>query len=117
MSDEFIKIATSEISDDISQIESILESCQNDSDIKQNAGKFQKYTHKIKGLAPMMGKEELGSLSSLLDELMKKFIQGENYDGIFDILSKTIPAMKNSIIEPEHDLTSITNQIKNILSK
>jgi len=117
MSDEFIKIATNEINDDISQMEHNLESCRNDDDIKLNADKFQKHTHKIKGLAPMMGKEELGNLSSLLDELFKKSIQGEHFDGILEILFETIPAMKNSVRKPDYDLGSIINQIKNILSK
>jgi HPt (histidine-containing phosphotransfer) domain-containing protein len=117
MSDEFFKIATNEINDDISQMEHILESCINDETIKLNAEKFQKHTHKIKGLAPMMGKEELGSISALLDEIFKKFIQGEHFDGIFEVLLATIPAMKDSVMDAKYDLGSITNQVKNILSK
>ena len=64
MSDEFISLATKEINDEISEIETILNSCKNDDDVNQNSTQLQKHTHKIKGLAPMMGKEELGELSS-----------------------------------------------------
>jgi len=117
MSDEFIKIATNEILDDVSQMAHILESCKDDDDVKLNAGHFQKSTHKIKGLAPMMGKEELGNLSALLDELFKKFIQGDHFDGIFDALLGIIPAMKNSVTEPKYNVGSIIDQVKNILSK
>ncbi|MCJ8307268.1 MAG: hypothetical protein MJK05_09560 [Nitrosopumilus sp.] len=51
MSDEFIKLATKEINDAISELQQIMITCQNDSDISSNADEFQKHTHKIKGLA------------------------------------------------------------------
>jgi len=77
MSDEFLTIATKEINDEITGLENILNLCENNDDVYQNANKFQKHTHKIKGLAPMMGKEEIGSLSSLLDGMLKKMIEGK----------------------------------------
>jgi len=117
MSDEFIKIATNEIHDDISQISHILESCKSDIDVRLNAVHFQRHTHKIKGLAPMMGKEELGNLTALLDELFKKSIRGAHFDGVFDVLLTIMPAMKDSVIEPTYDMRSIIDQVKNILSK
>ena len=116
MSDEFITIATKEINDEIANLENILNSCENDDDIYQNAIKFQKHTHKIKGLAPMMGKEELGSFSAILDSIFKKMIDGITIDGIFNDITDSISLMKKSMSEPECDLTEIKNRISQILN-
>ncbi len=116
MPDEFIKVATEEINDEITNLENISNFCINDDDVYQNANKFQKHTHKIKGLAPMMGKEELGGLSSLLDGMLKKTIEGKKIEGIFDILTESLHYMKNSMIEPNCDFTQINNKIKQLLS-
>jgi len=116
MSDEFIKIATEEINAEISELEKIFSKCQNDADVLLNADTFQKSTHKIKGLAPMMGKEELGALSALLDAVFKKMIEGRQVQGIFNILIDSFGSMKNSMTEPEVDLNPITDKIKQILS-
>ena len=111
MSDEFIAVATREVTDDINSIENILKLCTNDVDIFQNASKFQKHTHKIKGLAPMMGKESLGNLSSSLDDLFKKIIDGENIYGIFNLLVDSIIHMKKSMNETDYDFSSINERM------
>ncbi len=116
MSDEFITIATKEINDEIAGLEKILNTCTNNDNVYQNASDFQKHTHKIKGLAPMMGKEELGGLSSQLDIILKKTIEGKKIEGIFDILTESIYYMKNSMIESYCDLSKINNKIKQLLS-
>jgi len=115
MSDEFITIATKEINDEITGLENILNICVNDDDVYQNSDKFQKHTHKIKGLAPMMGKEELGGLSSLLDAMLKKSIEGKKFGGIFDILTESFDLMKNSMNTTNSDLSQINNKIKQLL--
>ena len=112
MSDEFIAVATKEITADINSIENILESCSTDSDIFQNSSKFQKHTHKIKGLAPMMGKESLGDFSSTLDDLFKKMMSGTNFEDIFPIISQSLIAMKTSMGEPEFNFDKINDKIK-----
>jgi chemotaxis protein histidine kinase CheA len=111
MSDEFLKIATKEINEDIIELEKTLFSCKNDTDVISNASQFQKYTHKIKGLAPMMGKENLGDLSSSLDSIFKKLLDASKVEGIFNILNDVIPAMKLVMIEPNYDLTEIKQKI------
>ncbi len=116
MSDEFITIATNEINDEISELEKILNICTNNDDANQNAKEFQKHTHKIKGLAPMMGKEELGGVSALLDDMLKKAIEGKKIEGIFDILTESLRLMRNSMNEPNCDLSQINNKIKMLLS-
>ena len=116
MPDEFIKVATEEINDEITNLENILNFCTNNDDVFQNANNFQKHTHKIKGLAPMMGKEELGILSSMLDGILKEMIQGKKNGGIFDILTESLFYMKNSMNESNCDLSQINNKIKQLLS-
>jgi len=116
VSDEFITVATEEINDDISNLENILHFCRNNDDVYQNANELQKHTHKIKGLAPMMGKEELGILSSMLDGLLKEMIEGKKNEGIFNILSESLIYMKNSMNETNYDLSQINNKIKQFLS-
>ena len=116
MSDEFIKIATKEINDEISELDKILSTCQNDANVFSGANKFQKHTHKIKGLAPMMGKEELGSFSAILDLMLKKMIDGVIIDGVFDVLCDSISSMKQHMSEPDYNLTEIKIKISQILN-
>lgn len=114
MSDEFLAVATKEITDDLDSIENILKLCTNDIDIFQNASKFQKHTHKIKGLAPMMGKEPLGDLSSSLDSIFKKIADGDNVDGIFNLMQDCIIHMKKSMNELDYDFSQINEKIKQL---
>ncbi len=116
MSDEFIKIATEEINEEISELDQLLSTCQNDADVFSSADKFQKHTHKIKGLAPMMGKEELGSFSAILDSIQKKMIDGIAINGIFNDMTASISLMKKSMSEPDCDLAEIKNRISQILN-
>ena len=51
MSDEFLKVATSEINAEIFAINNVLSSYHTSLDVSANATKIQKSTHKIKGLA------------------------------------------------------------------
>ena len=73
---------------------------------------YQKYTHKIKGLAPMMGKESLGDLSSSLDNIFKKIVDGENVDGVFNLMQECIIHMKKSMNELDYDFSQINEKIK-----
>jgi len=116
MSDEFLKIATAEINGEISEIQNILNSCHHNLDVSVNAAKIQKSTHKIKGLAPMMGKEELGSLSSLLDSVLKKIMDGAIIDEIFESLIDAVDEMKNSMTNSNYNLDEIKQRISKIIS-
>jgi len=116
MSDEFIKIATKEINEEISELDQLLSACQNDADVFSSADKFQKHTHKIKGLAPMMGKEELGSFSALLDSILRKMMNGATINDIFNDMIDSISLMKKSMSEPDCDFTEIKHKISQILN-
>ncbi len=116
MSDEFIKIATNEINEEISELDQLLSACQNDADVFSSADKFQKHTHKIKGLAPMMGKEELGSFSALLDSILRKMMNGATINDIFNDMIDSISLMKKSMSEPDYNLAEIKIRISQILN-
>ena len=116
MSDEFLKVATAEINNEISEIQNILNSCQSSLDVSANAVKIQKSTHKIKGLAPMMGKEDLGSLSALLDSLLKKTMNGIIVDEILESLIIAADEMKKSMTYPNYNLDKIKQRISNLSS-
>ena len=116
MSDEFLKIATAEINDEISEIQNILHFCHSRLDISTNAAKIQKSTHKIKGLAPMMGKEEVGSLSSLLDSVLKKIMDGAIIDEILESLIDAVAEMKNSMTNSDYNLDKTKQRISKLIS-
>jgi chemotaxis protein histidine kinase CheA len=116
MSDEFIKVATREIKDELSGITTILGSCSNDDDISKNSDKIEQHMHKIKGLAPMMGKENVGRLAKSLDFILKKIVSGKKIDGFYEPLCVSIEQMSMAM-ERFHDLNEIQNNISNITSK
>ncbi len=116
MSDEFIKIATAEINEEIQAISSILKSCTGNDDVYQNSKDLQSHTHKIKGLAPMMGQEELGAICSTLDAILKQINDGKKVKGIFDILNETLPHMENSMNKSDYNMSDISEKITNFSS-
>jgi len=116
MSKEFLKIATDEINNEISQIQNVVSSCLTSHELCKNAAQIQKSTHKIKGLAPMMGKEELGILSGLLDSVFKKISDIAITDEMFDLLKNAVSEMKNSMIYNDYDLDEIKQKISQMSS-
>lgn len=114
MSDEFLKVASKEINDDLYELEQILSSCHADADVISNLDKFQKPIHKIKGLAPMMNKKDLGDLSSSLDAIFKQISNESPVENIFNILNDIIPNLKFVMLEPNYDLTMIKQRISDI---
>jgi len=112
-----ILVATQEIRDDVLGMSNIMNSCQNDINVYDVAAELKKHTHKIKGLSPMMEKEDLGNLSASLDLMLKKIVEGNKIEGVFDILTKSLPAMNLSLDNSPNDQDLITSHIKDILSK
>ena len=112
MSDEFIKVATKEIREEILGIGDILKSCHEDENISKNSENLQKHTHKIKGLAPMMGKSSMGILASVLDDILKQIMVGKRPSGIFDLMmvsyEKMVQNMKDNL-----DLGPQIEKVKN----
>lgn len=117
MSDEFIKVATKEINDEIASINTILKYCSSDTDVIQNSKAIEAHIHKIKGLAPMMGKPNIGKIATLNDSLLNHVIDGANIEGIFSILSESIIFMKNSMNNSNQNMSKIKQKIETKYSK
>lgn len=118
MSDEFIKMATDEINEEITQLLSILDTCHNDSDVSNNSENLEQHLHKIKGLAPMMGKSHLGNLAAFFDSILKQVNAGKQIDGIFDALKESLSAMNNAMTDSDVFLDQLQTKIsKNISNR
>lgn len=115
MSDEFLDVATREINEELCGLDSLLATCKNDQDVVMVFPKCQKHTHKIMGLAPMMGKESLGKIAKSLDSLFKKYAD-VGIEGIFSLLSEMLPFMRSLMIEPESDSEKVNEKISKIES-
>lgn len=115
MSDEFIKLATKEINEEILGIEHILNSCSDDAKVFQNSERLQKHTHKIKGLAPMMGKGSMGSLATVLDDILKQIMVGKTPQGIFDVLTLSCEKLMHNMSD-DSDLEPAIEKAKNLQS-
>lgn len=116
ISDEFIKVATEEINEELSNISKILDVSQGDDDILKNSSKIEKHMHNIKGLAPMMGEKNIGNLAKHLDSILKKIMSGTKVDGIFEPLCTSVEQMRMNMDKP-HEMQDIQRQVSNIALK
>lgn len=111
MSDEFLRVATMEIKEDLDEVAKILALCNSDSDVSRMAEDLEKKMHKIKGLAPMMGKKEVGNLASLSDDLLKKTILGTRLEDILKTLAESNSAMINLMNNSKTDAKTLYKKI------
>jgi len=95
MTDEFVKVSEKEINEELEGISKILDSCKNDNEIKEKCQEIKNHLHKIKGLAPMMGKKGISEIASINDSLLKKILEDNMIDGIFETISESNQLMKN----------------------
>ena len=112
MSDEFLRVATKEINEELDSISIILKSCLTDEDSTKNSSSIEKHIHKIKGLAPMMEKTEVGAVAALLDSLLKHVIDGTNITGLNQILKDSHQNMIKSMNAEGNDCNSIIKHIQ-----
>ncbi len=97
MSEEFIRVATKEINEETGSIAEILKSCNDNSSAIKKASLIEKHIHKIKGLAPMMEKGEMGEIAAMIDKIIKHVIEGNDLDGVYEILLESNKFMKDSM--------------------
>ena len=116
MSEEFFKVAKLEINQELKEIKVILKSCLDDADVAKNSNDLEQHMHKIKGLAPMMGKEDVGSLAKTLDLILKKLVIGKKINGFIGPLNSSIDQMIFAM-DKQCDLSSIQKQISDISLK
>jgi len=112
LSDEFSEQATKEINEELEHNSQILKSCQNDEDISNKCPEIEKHLHKIKGLAPMMGQKKIGELASLNDELIKKILEGEKIEGIFETIKQSNKLMKDLMRDSTVEIDDLKQTIK-----
>jgi len=117
MSDEFIKVATQEIREEIASIKKILRTCDDDSSVSKNSTSIEKHIHKIKGLAPMMGKEQIGEIATLNDVLLNHILEGKHLDGIYSILCDSNLFMEKSIQNSDINSKKLKQKIETNYSK
>lgn len=111
MSEEFLRVAKQEVSDDIAEIGNLLKECFDDSSISQNAVKIEKHIHKLKGLAPMMGQTEIGDIAAAIDTLLKLVISGKSIPDVFQTIKKSQQFMLNAINDVKSDYDSLKNDL------
>ena len=94
MSDNFLKIARQEIQEELDGLKQILLQCKNDTDISNSGNKIEKHLHKIKGLAPMMGQNDVGEIAKLNDAILKHVIENGMLSGAYQIISESLHIMQ-----------------------
>lgn len=95
MHDEFIKIARQEIQTELNGLTAIITLCNNDEQIFLNSKEIEGHLHKIKGLAPMMGQENVGEIAKISDTVMKHIIEHGALTGSYKFIVESIENMKN----------------------
>lgn len=112
MSEEFNRVATKEVNEEIDAIDKILKSCKDDPSATKKASLIEKHTHKIKGLAPMMGKEGIGEIAAMTDKILKHVIDGHDLEGVYDILLESIMFMKNNMDGSDSNLIELKQKFE-----
>jgi len=112
MSDEFIRVATKEINEEIDSVDEILKSCNNNSSAIKKASLIEKHFHKIKGLAPMMGKGDIGEIAAMNDKILKHVIEGNDLNGVYEILLESNKFMKDSMEGANSNMHQLKQKIE-----
>jgi len=112
MSDEFIRVATKEINEEIDSVAEILKSCNNNSSVIKKASLIEKHFHKIKGLAPMMGKGDIGEIAAMTDKILNHVIEGNDLNGVYEILLESNKFMKDSMEGSNSNMHQLKQKIE-----
>lgn len=112
-------MAKEEVSQDIDEIGNLLNHCSNDDDVTKHASDIEKHVHKIKGLAPMMGQDQIGNIALLVDKILKAVLSGKTIPGTHHAITQSYGFMK-SVIDgnvANYDLlySEITQSYKDLL--
>ena len=94
MSDNFLKIARQEIQAELDSLQRILIQCNDDKDISNNGNKIEKHLHKIKGLAPMMGQNNVGEIAKINDSIIRHIIENGTQNGTYQVMSESLQIMQ-----------------------
>ncbi|SRR2546428_11534982 len=95
MSDNFLKIARQEIQAELDSLQQILIQCNDDKDISNNDNKIGKHLHKIKGLAPMIGQNNVGEIAKINDSIIRHIIENGTQSGTYQVMSESLQIMQD----------------------
>ena len=112
MSEEFLRVARKEVGDDIAEIGILLQGCKTDADITKNASEIEKHVHKIKGLAPMMGQEQIGEIATHLDRILKAMLSGAVIPKIQQTITRSHQFMQDAMNGNAADYDSLVSYIQ-----
>jgi len=94
MSDEFLRVARQEIQTELNELEQIITLCNNDERLFADSQSIEEHLHKIKGLAPMIGQEEIGEIAKVSDDILKHIINEGVLSGSYFFMLEIIEDMK-----------------------
>lgn len=103
MADEFQRVATQEISSELEKLQIALGQCKKDNDVLKNSDEIKEPLHKIKGLAPMMGKEDLGDMASTCEAIIAQFSKGGINSDCINFLEDASIQMTRSFLGTDID--------------
>ena len=116
MSDEFLRVAAQEINEELSHIESLTKQCNSDSDVSNFSDNLEGHFHKIKGLAPMMGKKRIGKVAETLDDILKQIVDGKNVVGIKKSLNDSVDFMMREMNDDATGYEELDSSLKKLCS-
>ena len=93
MSDEFQKVARQEIQSELDGLNEAFLECIDDKQFFKKTKDIEKYMHKIKGLAPMMGQEKIGEIARISDVILKHVINHGALKGSQEIIFEAVQRM------------------------
>lgn len=94
MSEEFLRVARQEVQSEIDMLQEILLSCADDHQLYEKSNDTERHMHKIKGLAPMMGQEDVGEIARISDIIVKHIAKHGALNGSHDIIANAIKTMQ-----------------------
>lgn len=117
MSDNFLKIARQEIQAELDSLQQILIQCNDDKDISNNGNKIVKHLHKIKGLAPMIGQNNVGEIAKINDSILRHVIENGTQSGIYQVMSESLQIMQEIFNDTnKKDTEEFKNKIRKSFS-
>jgi len=116
LSDEFLRVAAQEINEELSHIDSLVKQCNTDSDVSNFCDNLKGHFHKIKGLAPMMGKKRVGNVAETLDVVLKQIIAGKKVIGIKYSLNDSVDFMMREMKEDAPGYEKLESTLKKLSS-
>ena len=95
MSEEFLKVARQEIQVELDSLKEAFHACANDEQFYKKSKEIEKHMHKIKGLAPMMGQENVGEIARMSDLILKYVMTQGMLKGSHDIILEAVQRMNH----------------------